>query len=105
MEKSEKHTFLFMQLVFSLHSATMQQLGKVKNPMTDKIERDLPGAQASIDMLEMIQEKTKGNLSDEEERFISQMLRELRLNYVDEAARPQTPPAAESKSPEEGKAG
>jgi len=104
MEKSEKHTFLFMQLVFSLHSATMQQLGKVKNPLTDKIEKDLQGAQASIDMLEMIKEKTKGNLSDEEDRFVSQMLRELRLNYVDEAAKPQPAPP-EGKPPEEEKAG
>ncbi len=104
MEKSEKHTFLFMQLVFSLHSATMQQLGKVKNPLTDKIEKDLQGAQASIDMLEMIKERTKGNLSDEEDRFMNQMLRELRLNYVDEAAKPQSAPP-EGHPPEEEKAG
>ncbi|HTX99407.1 MAG TPA: DUF1844 domain-containing protein [Bacteroidota bacterium] len=89
MEQKEKHRFLFMQLVFSLHSATMQQLGKVKNPLSDKIERDLQGAQASIDMLDMIREKTKGNLTDDEERFLSQILHELRLNYVDEAGKPE----------------
>ncbi len=92
MEHKEKQQFLLMQLVFSLHSATMQQLGKVKNPLSDTVERDLPGAQASIDMIEMIREKTKGNLSDDEERFLNQILHELRLNYVDEAAKPEPPP-------------
>ncbi len=93
MEHTEKQRFLFMQLVFSLHSATMQQLGKVKNPLSDTIERDLQGAQGSIDMLEMIRDKTKGNLSSDEEKFLTQILHELRLNYVDEAAKPEPPPS------------
>jgi hypothetical protein len=98
MEQSEKNKILFMHLVLSLHSATMQQLGKVKNPLTDKVERDLPGAQGSIDMLEMIKEKTSGNLADEEQRFMDQVLQELRLNYVDEAAKPEASAAEEKPS-------
>ncbi len=101
MEQSEKQQFLFMQLVFSLHSATMQQLGKVKNPLTDKIERDLHGAQGSIDMLEMIRDRTKGNLSPDEEKFLSQILHELRLNYVDEAAKPDSSPSSGQAQPGE----
>lgn len=85
METQGKHHFLFTNLVFSLHAATMQHLGKVKNPFTDKIERDLQGAQASIDMLDMIQAKTEGNLDEEEKRLMAQVLMELRLNYVDES--------------------
>lgn len=88
MDENQKHQILFSHLVLSLHSATMQQLGKLKNPFSDKIERDLPGAQSSIDMLAMIHAKTRGNLTAEEDRFISQILQELRLNYVDEVNKP-----------------
>ena len=102
MEQTEKQKFLFMQLVLSLHSATMQQLGKLKNPMSNSVERDLPGAQGSIDMLEMIRVRTKGNLSDDEVRFPDQILQELRLNYVDEIGKPEppAPPATPSTTGE-----
>jgi hypothetical protein len=62
----------------------MQGMGKMKNPMTDKIERNMEQAQQSIDMLEMIKEKTKGNISPELARIMDNFLTELRLNYVDE---------------------
>jgi hypothetical protein len=74
----------------------MQQLGKIKSPFTDKLERDLQGAQGTIDMLEMIRDKTKGNLSGEEARLIGQVLQELRLNYVDEANKPEPPQASDT---------
>jgi hypothetical protein len=84
METKEKHRLMFLQLVSMFHAATMQQLGKVKNPITDTIEQDLTGAQGSIEMLDMLKEKTRGNLSEDEERLITDSLRELKLNYVDE---------------------
>ena len=62
-------------------------MGKVKNPVTDTIERDLTQAQVSIDMLEMISLKTKGNLSAEQQRLLSTILQDLRLNYVDEVGK------------------
>ena len=99
MDAQEKSTFLFTQLVVMFHSATMHQLGKIKNPITDKIERDLAAAKGSIDLLEMLQEKTRGNLRDEENRLLSQVLQECRLNYVDEANKPEPPP---TPAPEEG---
>ncbi|MDZ7271605.1 MAG: DUF1844 domain-containing protein [candidate division KSB1 bacterium] len=76
---------LFMNLVMMFHTAAMQHMGKLKNPLTDKIERDLLQAQMSIDMLDMLKAKTKGNLSDEETRFLDRVISELKLNYVDEA--------------------
>ncbi len=102
MEAHEKHQILFSTLVLMLHQATMQQLGKMKNPLTDKIERDLGAARNTIDMLEMLEVKTKGNLDDEENRLISTLLRELRLNYVDEAKKPAPPTEQEQqgKAPE-----
>ncbi len=76
---------LFFNLVMMFHTSAMQHMGKLKNPLTDKIERDLLQAQMSIDMLDMLKAKTKGNLSENESRFLDRMISELKLNYVDEA--------------------
>jgi len=100
MTTQEKHQALFVQLVMMFHTLTMHQLGKIKNPMTDKIERDLTAAQGSIDMLDMLKERTKGNLPPDEERFLTEMLKELRLNYVDEAAKPAPPEAKPAGQPD-----
>lgn len=100
MDQKEKNEFLLSQLIFMFQSAALQQMGKLKNPMSDAIERDLSQAQISIDMLEMIHTKTKGNLSPEEERMFKQVLQELRLNYVDEAMKQQKESSAsQSDSP------
>jgi hypothetical protein len=92
MDIREQHHILFMQLIYMLHAAAMHQLGKVKNPLTDKVERDLAAAQSTIDMLEMLQDRTKGNLLPEEEKFLASVLMELRLNYVDEKGKPDSAP-------------
>ncbi len=73
---------LFLGLIHSFQAAAMQQLGKTANPFTQEIERDLPQAQLSIDMLRMLEERTKGNLTSEESRFLAHVLRELQLHYV-----------------------
>jgi Domain of unknown function (DUF1844) len=49
---------------------------------------DLPLAQQSIDLLALLQEKTRGNLTAEEERFLQQMLFDLRMRFVDSAVKP-----------------
>ncbi len=102
MDGDEKNTLLFTQLVIMFHTATMQQLGKIRSPLSDKIERDLRAAQSSIDLLEMLKEKTKGNLHDEESRLLSQVLQECRLNFVDEMNKPaeQATPQEQSKGEE-----
>jgi len=76
---------MFSQLVISLQMGAMQQMGKIASPITGKIERDLQMAKASIDMLSMLEAKTKGNLSDEESMFLRHVLYELRMNFVDES--------------------
>lgn len=75
---------LFIQLILQFQTSAMIGMGKLKNPVTDKIEKDLEATKLSIDMIDMIKEKTKGNLSDDEERLITQISRDLKLNYVDE---------------------
>ena len=73
---------LFLGLVHSFQGAAMQQMGKTVNPFTQEIERDMPQAQLSIDMLRMLEVRTKGNLTSEESRFLAHVLRELQMNYV-----------------------
>src|SRR3989304_4164955 len=74
----------FFQIVFSLQTAAMQQMGKIVSPVTGKIERDLDLARTTIDILGMMEKKMKGNLTPEEARYIGHSLHELRLNFVDE---------------------
>jgi Domain of unknown function (DUF1844) len=75
---------LFMQLVMQNQQIAMMSMGKLKHPVSDKIERNLELAKISIDTLDMLKLKTKGNLSTYEEKFLDEVLRELKLNYVDE---------------------
>jgi hypothetical protein len=84
MDTVQKHQLLFTQLVIMFHAATMQQLGKVKHPVTEKIEKNVEAAENTIDILEMLQAKTKGNLATDEEALLTQILQELRLAYVQE---------------------
>ena len=81
---------MFIQLIAIFQAAALQHMGKLKNPASEKIEKDIGQAQLSIDILDMLKVKTKGNLSAEEERYLSSMLQDLKLNYVDELAK-ETP--------------
>jgi hypothetical protein len=83
-ESEKRGEFYFIQLVLMFQTAAIQQMGKLENPITKKVERDLEQAKFSIDMLEMIQQKTKNNLSENEKKFLDHILFELRMNYVDE---------------------
>lgn len=85
MDDSNKHhTALLFNLVMMFQSAALQQMGKLKNPISDAIERDMEQARLSIDMLDMLLAKTAGNLSEDEGKFLSHIISELKLNYVDE---------------------
>ena len=90
MDNKEKQQFLLTQLILMFQTAALQQMGKLKNPMADKIEKDLSQAQISIDMLDMLYTKMKTNLSPDEEKMFSTVLQELKLNYVDEVAKAKT---------------
>ncbi|MFA6467393.1 MAG: DUF1844 domain-containing protein [Bacteroidota bacterium] len=87
MNPNEKQQMLFVQLISSLHGAALMHMGKIKNPATDKLERNLEQAEMTIEMLDMLKERTKGNLSAEEEKFFSTVISELKLNYVDEKSK------------------
>lgn len=91
----------FVQLVLSFHAAAWQQMGKVASIMTGKIERDLNMAKHSIDMLGMLEEKTKGNLTEDEEKYLRHTLYELRMNYLDEMKKGPEKKEEGAESPEE----
>lgn len=75
---------LFLQLVLGLQQAGMMSLGKLMNPMTRQLEKNLDGARDTIDTLSALEARTQGNLEPDEERVLRQVLTELRMNYVDE---------------------
>ncbi|HPJ57291.1 MAG TPA: DUF1844 domain-containing protein [Kiritimatiellia bacterium] len=114
MSTEQSNDQLFQGLVISLAAATMQHLGKTLNPLTNKVEKSLEAAQSTIDMLDMLEAKTKGNLGDAEARLLKNVLAELKLNYVEtlnekpaEAASPaseESAPAAEPKAEETSEA-
>ncbi len=81
---------LFQFFVMQQQMAAMIYLGKVVHPASGKIERNLEGARFSIDLLGMLEETTRGNLTSEESKLLGQALTNLRLNYLDEARRDDT---------------
>jgi len=79
----------FNALVLSLGSSAIVHLGEAPDPTTGQ-KRDKPEfplAQQSIDLLAMLQEKTRGNLTAEESRFLDNMLYDLRMLYVEVSQR------------------
>jgi hypothetical protein len=84
----ENDELLFLQLVSMFQVAAMQQMGKLIDPATNEAHRALSQAKISIDTLDMLKEKTKGNLSDDEQAFLDKVLFELHMNFVEEQKRP-----------------
>lgn len=80
----------FVTFVLSLGSTAAIQLGDLPEPETGERRRDLPMAKETIDLLGMLQEKTRGNLSHDEARFLEGLLYDLRLRFVE--ALPKPPP-------------
>ncbi len=78
-------------------------LGKVTNPVSEKVERELPMAKAMIDLLGELEERTEGHRSPDETRLLQGAVTELRLNYLDELKRPQAAeqPVADAGKPAE----
>jgi hypothetical protein len=73
----------FATFVLSLATSAQMHMGLLQNPATGKQERNLDMAKQTIDLIGMLQDKTKGNLSDQESKLIEQVLYELRMVYVE----------------------
>jgi hypothetical protein len=74
----------FSTFVFSLSSSALLHFGEIPEPSTGKKQKDLAMAKHSIDILGMLEEKTKGNLTNDEGQLLKNILYDLRMRYVKE---------------------
>jgi PBP1b-binding outer membrane lipoprotein LpoB len=74
----------FATFVASLNASALMQLGLIEDPISGTKNRNLPMAKQTIDILSMLQEKTEGNLSEEEANLLKNVLYDLRMMYVRE---------------------
>ena len=73
----------FSFFCYSMGSQAMMHLGLAPNPMTGETEPDLTQAKYTIDLLEMLKEKTEGNLDEDEGKILMSLLFDLRMRYVE----------------------
>ena len=85
-----------MTLTADLVTQAWVAMGKLKNPITDKLEPNLQASALLIDMLDMLSRKTEGNRSDEETQLLKDNLQQLKLNYVTEKQAADSAPAEEA---------
>lgn len=95
---------LFTEMVIMLSTSALQHLGKIINPGTGKAEIHLEAAQATIDMLAMLEAKTRGNLDHEESRLLRNTLASLQMNYVETAQSPAGQQASAQQAQEKSSA-
>lgn len=88
----DRNAALMMSLALGLVQAAYQQMGKIKNELTGQIERHLEAARITIDTLAALEQRTRGNRTDEETQIYQRSLTELRLNYVDEVKKAASTP-------------
>ena len=74
----------FSTFIFSLSSSALFHFGEVKDPTTGQKNKNLPMAKHTIDILGMLEEKTTGNLTDDEAQLLKNILYDLRMRYVKE---------------------
>ena len=73
----------FSTLVVSLTTTAMFQLGLVPDSVTKKVEKNLPAARQTIDILEILKDKTQGNLKPDETRLLDRCLHDLKMSFVE----------------------
>ena len=74
----------FPTFVASLNASALVHLGVIEDPVSGKAEKNLPMAKQTIDILSMLQQKTAGNLSSEEDSMLKSILYDLRILFVKE---------------------
>ena len=79
----ELPTIDFATFVLSLSHSALMHLGEAPHPETNSVESNLALAKQNIDLLGLLEEKTKGNLTGDEERLLAQVLFDLRMRYVE----------------------
>ena len=72
----------FINFLFSISTSALIQLGEIEDPISRKIDKNLPLAKQTIDLIWMLKEKTEGNLTPDEAKLIENILFDLRMRYV-----------------------
>jgi hypothetical protein len=85
----EQHALTFAGFIMSLATTAAVHFGDLADPVTGAASKNIVAAGQMIDILSLLQEKTKGNLTPEEEQLVDDLLYELRLRYV-EASKPES---------------
>ena len=81
-ESLKKQERLFLYLVSTFKTSAMVALGKMENPMTNKIQINLEQASYYVDLLDMLQSKAKGNMSQYEEQMLINTVSELNMEII-----------------------
>jgi hypothetical protein len=77
---------LFMGLLHGLHLQAMVSMGKIENPISGKIEKNIEMARLNIELLEELKQKTNGNLEKIEENELVKIISELQITFIEEVA-------------------
>ena len=75
----------FATFILSLNHSALLHLGEAPDFESGKVEKNLPLARQTIDLIAMLEDKTKGNLTGDEERLVGQILYDLRIRYVEQS--------------------
>ena len=85
-DSSDQETVLpeinFINFLFSISTSALIQFGEIEDPLSQQTVKNLPLAKQTIDLIGMLKEKTKGNLTAEEAKLIENILFDLRMRYV-----------------------
>lgn len=84
LSEEQQDQLLFMMLVQQHQQIAMMGMGKIENPNTGEVERELKSAKFAIDTLLMLQKFTQGNLPEDVDKYLKETLNNLRINYADE---------------------
>lgn len=86
-EKEQKDGVDFPTFVFSLATGAFIQMGEIPDPMTGKKEKNLELAQQNIDILLLLKEKTKGNLTPDENQMLENVVSQAQMKFVEISGR------------------
>lgn len=85
--KQDMPAINFSTFIFSLNSSALVHLGAIADPTTGNTQKELAIAKQTIDILAMLQEKTRGNLTGDEQKLLEHILHDLRIKFVQEKDR------------------
>jgi hypothetical protein len=77
----------FQVLVSTFATQAAVALGQIQNPITNKTDVDLSQAKFAIDMLQVLEEKTQGNRTAEEDKYLQDLLYQFRMVYIDQSSK------------------